>query len=205
MRMPTRIGTVVGGALLVLSISSAVSSADEPEGWTGNNATYNDGVVTLVNDGAGSSYENQDLDIAVENGDTISFEYRTTDVTCAGGTPRVFIQGGDYNTFDQDPAGPGACGTDSDGDGWYTVTGTISGIEDGEAGYTGIVNDNPSDQGTIQVRNLVIAGERVFLGSAPRNAEECRNGGWQGGDYKNQGECVSSFNKNKNDDKPNRK
>jgi hypothetical protein len=181
-------------ALVAVMATSAIALA-APTGWVaGNGASYEDGVVTLDNvGGAGSSYENPALGVPVKNGDTISFEYRTDDVACAGGTPRVFIQGGAYNTFDQDPAGPGACGTDADNDGWYTVTGTISGITNGTAGYTGIVNDNPSDPGTIQVRNLTINGQAVLLAPAPTNAQQCKNGGWQAGGYQNQGQCVSSF------------
>ena len=177
-------------ALVVLAVS-AVAVAASP-GWTGNSATETNGVVTLVNSGSGSSYENQDLQIPVANGDTISFEYFSADVNCGGGVPRVFIQGGAYNTFDQDPNGT-ACGSDADGDGWFTVTQTISGITAGDAGYTGIVNDNPADPGTIQIRNLKIAGVTVFASSAAG----CKNGGWKAGGYKNQGQCVSSFAKAK--------
>ena len=194
MRIHTRLAVVLSATAVALGSLTAVAQADQHD-WTANSASFSGGVVTLVNEGSGSSYENADLDVPVQNGDTISFDWRSGDVACAGGVPRVFIQGGAYNTFDQDPAGEDACGTDSDGDGWFTVTGTIEGITAGEAGHTGIVNDNPADTGTIQVRNLVIAGERIF---APTSAEQCKNGGWQGGDYKNQGECVSSFNKNKN-------
>ena len=128
----------------------------------------------------------------VENGDTITFQWRSSDVACAGGVPRVFIQGGAYNTFDQDPAGPGACGTAPDGDGWRTVTGTISGITNGIAGHTGIVNDNPSDPGTIQVRNLVIAGVSVL---PPGSKQGCKKGGWKLGGYKNQGQCIKAMKK----------
>jgi hypothetical protein len=149
------------------------------------------GIVTVVNDGIGSSYEFTSV-LPVHNGDTITFEYRTDDVACAGGVPRVFIQGGAYNTFDADPAGPGACGTDTDGDGWYTVTGTISGITDGAAGLVGFVNDNPADPGTIEFRNLEINGNDL-LPASPKDA--CRNGGWEDGGYRNQGQCIKALNR----------
>ena len=181
---------------VVFAAMTALAIAATP--WTANPGTSFDpstGIVTLTNSGgAGTSYENADLEVPVQNGDTITFEWTTEDVNCGGGVPRVFIQGGAYNTFDADPAGPGACGTDSDGDGWNTVTGTISGIAAGDAGYTGIVNDNPSDPGTIQVRNVVIAGQAVL---PPSSKDACKNGGWQLGGYKNQGACVSSFAKAK--------
>ena len=161
--------------------------------WTANpGTTHSDGVVTLENSGGlGTSYEGQDVDVPVQNGDTITYQWRSDDVNCGGGVPRVFIQGGAYNTFD---GNPDACGTAPDGDGWRTVTATISGITAGPAGHVGIVNDNPSDTGTIQVRNLVIAGVAVL---PPSSAAECKNGGWALGGYKNQGQCVSSFAKAK--------
>ncbi len=167
------------------------------EGWVANSGTtYDDGVVTLDSTGqpAGTSFENPDLDVPVENGDTISFEYKSSDVTCAGGVPRVFIQGGAFNTFDGDPAGEEACGTDADNDGWFKVTQQISGITDGTAGHTGIVNDNPSDPGTILVRNLIINGVSALPLS---NAKDCKKGGWKDHGFKNQGQCVSSFSKSK--------
>ena len=134
------------------------------------------GVITVVNEaGEGGSYEIANSPLSAANGDTLSFEYRTSDVTCAGGTPRVFIQGGAYNSFDQDPAGPGACGTDADDDGWYTVTGTIDGIVNGTAGHVGFVNDNPADPGTVEFRNLKINGTSVL---PPANKDQCKNGGW---------------------------
>jgi hypothetical protein len=183
------------GLVAVLALLSSAAVALAASGWTANpGSSYSDGVVTLVNDGTGTSYENTNLSVPVEDGDTISFEWRSDDVACAGGVPRVFIQGGAYNTFDADPAGPGACGTDADNDGWFTVTGTISGVTAGPAGYTGIVNDNPADEGTIQVRNLIINGVAVL---PIANAQGCKNGGYAADGYKNQGQCVSSFSKAK--------
>ena len=145
---------------------------------------------------AGTSYENPDLDVAVEEGDTISFEWRSGDVACAGGVPRVFIQGGAFNTFDGDPAGEEACGTDADGDGWFTVSQELTGIADGTAGHTGIVNDNPSDPGTIEVRNLVIAGVAVL---PVTSARQCKKGGWRKLGYRNQGQCVRDFVRSRNE------
>jgi hypothetical protein len=143
----------------------------------------------------GTSYETN-LAIPVANGDIISFEYMGP---CGGGAPRVFIQGGAYNTFDSDPNGS-ACGTDADGDGWFTVTQTISGITAGPAGLVGIVNDQIANPSAVQVRNLVIDGTTVNLSNgptAPMNAEQCKNGGYKAGGFRNQGECVSSFNSNR--------
>lgn len=152
------------------------------------------GIVTVVNaTGEGGSYEIIDSTVPAANGDVLSFEYRSSDVTCAGGVPRVFIQGGAYNSFDQDPAGPGACGSDTDGDGWFTVTGTIAGIVDGTAGHVGLVNDNPADPGTIEFRNVAVGGISVLPPMAPLSKDACKQGGWRNGGYRNQGECVSSF------------
>jgi hypothetical protein len=153
------------------------------------------GIVTVVNEaGEGGSYE-FNSDVPASNGDTISFEYRTSDVACAGGVPRVFIQGGAYNTFDADPAGPGACGTDADNDGWFTVTGTISGITDGTAGHVGLVNDNPADPGTIEFRNLTINGVSLLPEPPAPSKDDCKKGGWRDLGFKNQGQCVRSFNR----------
>lgn len=186
------------GVLAIVGVLATAAVAVAAEGWVANPGTsYDDGVVTLDSTGqpAGTSFENPDLDVPVENGDTISFEYRTDDVTCAGGVPRVFIQGGAFNTFDGDPAGEEACGTDADNDGWFKVSQQISGITDGTAGYTGIVNDNPADPGTILVRNLIINGVSVL---PLTDAKGCKKGGWKEHGFKNQGQCVSSFNKDKN-------
>ena len=187
-----QMGTFAATAALVLG-ASTFASAQTGSGWVANpGTTYANGVVTLDSRGqpAGTSYEHPNLQVQVESGDTISFEYMGP---CGGGAPRVFIRGGQYNTFDQDPNGS-ACGTDSDGDGWFTVTQTVTaGIAPGPAGHTGIVNDNISSPSVIQVRNLIIDGVRVQLAPAPANAEQCKNGGWQAGGFRNQGQCVSSF------------
>jgi hypothetical protein len=116
-------------------------------------------------------------------------------VQCGGGVPRVFIQGGAYNTWDDDPA---QCDDHvALGDGWFRVTQDVEGITDGTAGHTGLVNDQTSDRGVIEYRNLTIGGQAVSLAPPPANAAECKKGGWQNGPYKNQGACVSSFAKAK--------
>lgn len=196
--MRTSLRTLVGlSAALVLAGTVGTASADHTA-WTSSsdgNSSASGGVVTLVNaegDPDGTSWENTHVGVPIANNDTITFEWRSPEgeVNCGGGAPRVFVRGGAYNTFN---GNPDQCGTDSDGDGWSTVTGTISGVTAGEAGHVGIVNDNPSDKGTIQVRNLVIAGVNV---TGPASADGCKNGGWEGF-HKNQGACVSSFAKSK--------
>ena len=179
--------TMLGGLTAGIAVFAVTAVAAAAPGWapTDSGTTYQDGVVTLDSHGQadGTSYENQDLGIAVENGDKITFEYRGP---CGGGAPRVFIQGGAYNTFDQDPNGTTsepACGTDADGDGWFLVQTTVEGI----------VNDNVANPSVIEVRNLTIGGTTVFLAPAPTSKDECKRGGWVAGGYKNQGECVSSF------------
>ena len=157
--------------------------------------TVSGGVVTLDSRGqaAGTSLEFPNLNVAVSNGQTISFEYKGP---CGGGAPRVFIQGGAFNTFDPDPNGT-ACGTPI-GDGFFRVTQTITGVTAGPAGATGIVNDNVSSPSVIQVRNLVIAGVRIDLGTGgPVTADSCKNGGYAALGFRNQGQCVSSFNSNR--------
>jgi len=189
---------VAGLAATFLLATSSLSLAQTPtSGWVASDSgtTVSGGVVTLNSgvDSNGTSLENQNVAVQVSNGDVISFEYKGP---CGGGAPRVFIQGGAYNTFDQDPNGS-ACGTDADGDGWFTVTQTISGITSGPAGHVGIVNDNVSNPSTVMVRNLIIDGTRIPLALRPQNADQCKNGGYVAGGFRNQGECVSSFRSNR--------
>ena len=190
MRSLSKIALLASGALLGSGVALAQG------GWVANPGTTEaGGVVTLDSRGqaAGTSYENPNLNVAVENGDTISFEYMGP---CGGGAPRVFIQGGAFNTFDPDPNGT-ACGTDTDSDGWFTVTQTVTGITNGTAGHTGIVNDQIAAPSVIQVRSLVIGGVAVSLSNGPANAEQCKKGGWQAAGFRNQGDCVSSFKSNR--------
>jgi hypothetical protein len=188
-----------GGLIAASALAFAGPASAQGSGFVAKpGTTVNGGVVTLDSRGqpAGTSFENPNLNVAVQNGDTISFEYMGP---CGGGAPRVFIQGGAFNTFDPDPNGT-ACGTDTDGDGFFTVTQTISGITSGTAGATGIVNDNTANPSVVQVRNLIIGGTRVNLSNgpaAPTNADQCKNGGFKAGGFKNQGECVSSFKSNR--------
>ena len=187
-------------AVLALGASAPAFAQTTTSGFAPTDAgtTVNGGVVKLDSNGQadGTSYENPNLNVAVENGDKITFEYKGP---CGGGAPRVFIQGGAYNTFDADPNGTTtepACGT-AIGDGWFRVTTTVSGITNGTAGHTGIVNDNVSSPSTILVRNLTIGGVSVPLAPGPRSADQCKNGGWQAGGFRNQGQCVSSFQSNR--------
>ena len=186
----------LGVLAVVASLVFAASASAQSWAPTDPGTSYSGGVVTLDNTGQpdGTSYENPNLGVPVENGDTITFEWRTADDSCGGGVPRVFIQGGAYNTHD---GNLDQCDEPADGDGWRTWTATVSGITDGTAGHTGIVNDNPSNPTVLQVRNLTIGGTAVNLAPAPANKEECKNGGWKNGPYKNQGQCVSSFAKSK--------
>jgi len=183
-------------------LASAAFAASDP--WVANpGTTYADDVVTLDSTGqaAGTSYETTNLDVPVANGDVITFEYRGA---CGGGAPRVFIQGGAYNTWDGDPA---QCPGTAVGDGWYMLSGTVSGIVDGTAGYTGIVNDNTADPGTVEVRNLTIDGVDIPLGDAAPETEvsrnSCKQGGWQdleradGTSFENQGDCIQYANTGK--------
>lgn len=186
--MKKHLGGLVVALLAILLTGSAAGAA----GGTFDPAT---GIVTVTNTGgAGASYEFVST-VHVENGDIVSFEWRSTDVSCGGGVPRMFVQGGRYNTFDADPAGVGACGTDTNGDGWFTVTGTVTGVVNGDAGLVGLVNDNPADLGTIQFRNVTIDGVSLLPEPqpAPHPKDQCKDGGWQALGYRNQGACVSHF------------
>lgn len=179
---------LLAGALAIVTVGAMPAHA--------GTGTYdaNTGIVTIVNgpdDPFGSSYEGTST-VPVEDGTVVSFQWKSDDVSCGGGVPRLFIQGGAYNTFD---GNPDACGTDA-GDGWSTVTETLSGFS-GTVGHFGLVNDNPSNKGTVQFRNVTVDGVSLLPPLAPQNKDQCKDGGWQNGAYKNQGECVSRFAKTK--------
>jgi hypothetical protein len=172
---------------------ASVAVADSAPWVASPGTSYSNGVITLDSTGqpAGTSYENASLDVAVANGDTISFEYRGD---CGGGAPRIFIQGGAFNTWDADPA---QCPGTSVGDDWYRLTGTVTGIVDGTAGHTGIVNDNTANPGVVEVRNVTIAGASVLAAApVPSGKDDCKQGGWadltreDGSAFRNQGDCI---------------
>jgi hypothetical protein len=182
------------GGLVVTALAIALGAS--AAGAAGGTYDPDTGVVTVTNTGgAGASYEIEHSMVDAANGDVLSFEWRSSDVVCGGGVPRVFIQGGAYNTFDHDPAGEGACGTDDDGDG--CVTGTVTGIVDGDAGHIGLVNDNPADLGTIEFRDVTLDGVSLLPPMTPdpepTAKDECKDGGWREAGWRNQGECVSHF------------
>jgi hypothetical protein len=159
-------------AASALIFTGSAYAADPADGWVAHpGATVgDDGVVALDSTGttAGTSFENATLDLAVTAGDTISFEYKGV---CSGGAPRAFIQGGAYNTWDDDPMGA-SCGTPIGTDGWYVVTTVVtSDITTTTAGVTGIVNDDTSSPRVIEVRNLTIDGVAVPLASNEHTEE----------------------------------
>lgn len=153
-----------------------------------NNGTYdpNTGIVTVT---VGNSYEGTST-VPVANGDIVSFQYQLSPgATCGGGAPRVFVQGGAYNTFDLNPNQCGTLGPD----GWYTVTGTVSGVTNGTVGQFGLVYDFGLADSVASFRNVTVNGVSLLPPLAPQNKDECKNGGWRNGSYENQGECVSHF------------
>jgi hypothetical protein len=154
-------------ALLISTVGVGLANT----GWTANDGTTFDGGMIMLDNRqtvGGTSYEHDQLDIDITDGDTISFEYNVLDgpAACTGdGAPRVFVQGGIYNTHDASMNNGAVCGGHTGDAGvWVTVTTVITGVTDGPAGATGIVNDGASR--VIAVRNLVIAGETVFAGDA---------------------------------------
>ena len=134
-------------------------AADSTDPANGETATYDGNVVTLTDPTtAGDGVQLAgNVNVPIANGDIVTFEYLGP---CLAGAPRVYVQGGAYNTWDADPAGPGACGADSDPTTWTLVTGTITGVTAGPAGLVGVVNDG--GQGTIQVRNVTVDGVEVL-------------------------------------------
>ena len=179
MATPERISDALGPTATAGVLIAGAASAAPAAGWTANPGTTvaDNGVVRLDSTGTpfGTSLENSNLSVPVHNGDTISFQYSGT---CYAGGPRVFIQGGVFNTYDNNP---NQCGGPVDANGYRTVTATVHGIVDGTAGYTGIVNDSgpgsSSPASVILVRNVTINGVVLQL-AAPV--------------YKNHGQCVRS-------------
>jgi hypothetical protein len=116
-------------------------------------------TVTLDNvagaPAVGVSYETYDVQIPVQAGDTVSFEYKGP---CGGGAPRVFIMGGAFNTFD---FYTGQCGTPLK-NGWLRVSRPYKGVA-GDAGYVGIVNDQIAARSVIQVRHVRVANVELSL------------------------------------------
>jgi hypothetical protein len=57
------------------------------------------------------------------------------------------------------------------------------------------------DKLMIGTEDNVVTYDFEASAPAPTNKEECKNNGWKNGNYKNQGECVSSFTRNENANK----
>ena len=168
--MKHRFRTALAVAAAVSVIAAGAASAAPATGWTANPGTTvaDTGVVTLDsnNTAAGTSLENPNLNIPATNDTVITFQYSGE---CYAGGPRVFIQAGAFNTYNN-----GAnCGGTAGSDGYRTVTATVTGVSGTTAGYTGIVNDSTGS--VILVRNLTIGGVPVQLAA-----------------YANHGQCVSS-------------
>lgn len=173
-------------ALLVVGLFSTAALAAT---WNANpGASVSDeGVVTLDSTNGPTSYETANLGMPIESGDLITFDFEGP---CLAGAPRLYINvdGSYYNTFDNNAAGDcgqlSGNGTETDGTVEYTYTGPSGTIMD-----AGLVNDNGTPS-VITIDNLLIGGTEVIFTVA-----QCKDGGWVGSSFRNQGQCVSSFKK----------
>ncbi len=106
----------------------------------------------------GTSVEIENLNLAVQAQQTITFTYKLHDgAVYAAGSPRVFVemQGTYINTFNGDPADAGV----ANGDGTFTKTVTIG--QNGRIGQAGVVVD--AGIGSVTITNLTIAGKVLDL------------------------------------------
>lgn len=110
--------------------------------------------LTTGNGTDATSVEVENLNLAVQAGETLSFTYRLSAGAAYGaGAPRVFVemQGVYFNTFDGDPSDAGV----DNGDGTFTKTVTLP--KNGRIGQAGVVKD--AGVGTITITDLTIDGD----------------------------------------------
>jgi hypothetical protein len=175
-------------ALTALLIVGLFATAAFAATWTTNPGTTvsDDGVVTLDSAAGPTSYETTDLGTTIEQGAEITFDFAGP---CLAGAPRMYIKvdGAYYNTFDGNSTGD--CG-ELVGNGTAT-SGTVSYTYPGPTGTiteAGLVNDNGTPS-VLTISNVTIGGVEVIF-----TAGQCKDGGWVGSAFRNQGLCVASFN-----------
>src|SRR3546814_771638 len=161
-------GWTIGGALAA------------PRAAQTGDATISNGEIRLrdsaVGPTGGASFAWEDVSTYVQDGDTMSFEWRDdgdASNPCAvrGASPRMYIRTGTtYNTWDH--IGDGrtedsarSCGTDL-GNGWRKVVATFEGIAPGAAGKVSIVSDEQALR-TFVIRNVTMGGDSLTSASAP--------------------------------------
>lgn len=187
----------LGIAGLLLGFGAAGAQAATWHANPGASYDPSTGTVTLDSTNGPTSYETENAGVQINTGDQIRFDYTGP---CHAGAPRVYIRVNgttEYNTFD-DPDTTGCNVTNQANDSGGTVVATYDGPS-GTIDRLYLVNDSGTPS-VNTIRNLTIGTTVVPLGpppGPPTNKDQCKNGGWQNGPYRNQGECVSTFAKNK--------
>src|SRR3954454_8587441 len=187
-------------AACALVFAATAAAALEPgvydPGRTGCvTATYSHGVLHLEKNCATSTNAAAGADITGLNGQTFqsaSFTLASTS-QCQGGSPRFDVVTTDGLFFlgcnNVTPNGTTYSFTAADGQP-SAITGTIQSVD--------VLIDV---QGTADLTNITVNGvKQVVLVGPPTNANQCKNGGWKNfttPPFKNQGQCVSYYNKHK--------
>jgi len=195
----------IAAATCALVFAASAGATLEPGVYDPDNtgcpvATYTHGVLHLEKNCATSTNAAAGADITGLNGQTFqsaSFTLASTS-QCQGGSPRFnvstttgFFYLGCNNvvpngtTYTFTPETLAAAGNQVP-----FPTGTITGIS--------ILIDV---QGAADITNIKVNGAtQVPVIGPPTNANQCKNGGWKefnNPSFKNQGQCVSYFNKHK--------
>ncbi|HEX2174640.1 MAG TPA: hypothetical protein VHG70_01910 [Nocardioidaceae bacterium] len=150
---------------------AALMEAEENNGTANTNWAANNGstivdanTVTLTKSATDSSdatsVEIANLDIPVQAGDKVTFDYALSDgALCTAGAPRVFVETQSVFTdsWTENIGALTQCGVDN-GDGTFTVSFNVP--ANGRIGQAGVVYDDGS-AGTITVTNLTVAGNAV--------------------------------------------
>ena len=192
-----------------LSLIATGTAFATHDGWVAQPGTSVDGDAVVLDTTdedqtpAGTSFEHDNLGVSLEAGDQITFDYVLTEgAVCGGGQPRIFVEVDDasFNTFDGNDEGD--CGElVGQGTTEGTVVATYDG-PDGLVGHAGIVFDNPADRGVATITNVQIGDYVLDVDHEPEPddpsaKDECKQGGWEEFDFRNQGQCIRFVNTDK--------
>lgn len=162
---PRRILIATLAALAATAAGIVPATADHNEStWSANQDSFIVNETTVHLEGDNTSIETHDLDLNLEVGDEVSFDYELFDgAKCEAGAPRVFVQPNGNTNHSHGCDGAGS--PDTSGSMAFTVA--DAGLLDG----VGLVYDS-GRPGYVEISNLVIAGEPVhFLNPEPVEPE----------------------------------
>lgn len=151
---------ILGAAFVALGLTALPAQADHAQEWSANGDSSVVDATTVRLEGTNTSVETGNLNLNVDAGATVSFDYELVDgALCEAGAPRVFLIINGINSKSE------AC----DGTGHAETAGTIS-FTTGNAGLitaAGVVYDS-GRPGHVLVSNLTIGGEVVhFMNPEP--------------------------------------